>query len=70
MLRDKNLNYMNKRCKRYCASVWCSSCVIGDALDAATGTHHRCGNGYSFAVESMNSEEICIAYAALREAGK
>ena len=70
MLRDKNLAYMNDRCNRYCASVWCSSCVIGDALDAATGKHHRCGNGYSFAAESMDREEICIAYAALREAGK
>lgn len=69
MLRDPNLYYMNKRCNEYCSTVYCTDCKIGDALTAATGEHHRCGNGFSFNTSSMDSDEIFIAYHAISGEG-
>ena len=65
MLRDPNLKYMNKRCNDYCLTVICDKCKIGEALTAATGEHHRCGNGHHFVSEDMSEEEIFIAYHAI-----
>lgn len=67
MLNDVNIKYMNSKCDAYCRTVYCDRCLIGDALTAATRKRHRCGNGYSFTYESMNAEEIAIAYEAIRE---
>lgn len=67
MLNDVNIKYMNSKCDAYCCTVHCDHCLIGDALTAATHEKHRCGNGYSFWGESMNAEEIAIAYEAIRE---